>query len=323
MAATSDDVARAAGVSRATVSQILNGKGSRFAARTRDRVSRVAEELGYAPSIAGRTLANGSSDIVIALVPQARLLHDLHRLYELATHELAVRGLTLMLRVTSADPRELERVLDTVRPRAVVSFVALSAREHDQLAARGVLSLDPSTAGGWLEPDHELGRFQAETLADRGYRRLAYALLDDARQDVFGSARRRGLDDVAGARGLPRLETLRLGIDRGEASACLRSLPETHVGIACYDDEVATALLSAAADVGRRVPDDLGIIGMGDTPLGALTTPALSTVRVDVEMAAHLSVAHILRGLGLEDMDDPGALPRITLVDRGTLRPPR
>jgi DNA-binding LacI/PurR family transcriptional regulator len=214
-------------------------------------------------------------------------------------------------------------VLDTVRPRAVVSFVALSAREHDQLAARGVLSLDPSTAGGWLEPDHELGRFQAETLADRGYRRLAYALLDDARQDVFGSARRRGLDDVAGARGLPRLETLRLGIDRGEASACLRSLPETHVGIACYDDEVATALLSAAADVGRRVPDDLGIIGMGDTPLGALTTPALSTVRVDVEMAAHLSVAHILRGLGLEDMDDPGALPRITLVDRGTLRPPR
>ena len=69
MTVTSADVARHAGVSRSTVSQILNGHERRFPARTRDRVQAAASELGYQPSAAGRALVRGASDIVVALIP--------------------------------------------------------------------------------------------------------------------------------------------------------------------------------------------------------------------------------------------------------------
>ena len=69
MTVTSADVARHAGLSRATVSQVLNGHAHRFADETAERVLRAAKELGYEPSAAGRMLRTGSSDFVIALVP--------------------------------------------------------------------------------------------------------------------------------------------------------------------------------------------------------------------------------------------------------------
>jgi len=70
---TSADVARQAGVSRGAVSQILNGHHARFSASTRARVEKVALDLGYTPSFAGRTLARGRSDgRTVLLVPEVK-----------------------------------------------------------------------------------------------------------------------------------------------------------------------------------------------------------------------------------------------------------
>ena len=101
MIATSEDVAKRAGVSRATVSQILNGRGQRFASATRERVTQAAAELEYLPSSAGRTLALGSSDIVIAVIPNTTFGGNLQDIFEAATEELGARGLTLLLHLST------------------------------------------------------------------------------------------------------------------------------------------------------------------------------------------------------------------------------
>jgi len=320
MVATSEDVARAAGVSRSAVSQILNGRGQRFATTTRERVEQLARELGYEPSIAGRTLANGASDIVIALIPHTTFSANFQYLYEHTTQELAARGLTLMLRMSPPDSDSLGRLLAAVRPRAVISFTSFSPSELALLDARGVVAVDPGAVPGSDGPNRFIGNMQATHLVDRGYRRLAFAHLHDARQDVFGTEREEGVREVARERGLAEPASLRLDIDREQALAALDSLGPGEYGIVCYNDEVATALLAAAAIRGRAVPEELGVVGMDDIPLAPLTHPPLTTVRVDLASAAHSAVASVIRGLGLEPAAAGFEQPSITLVERESVR---
>ena len=89
MTVTSDDVARAAGVSRPAVSQILNGRG-RFAPETIRRVEEMAAAMNYRPSAAARTLATGTSDLVVALVPNTTFGTNLQDVIDVLTAEQVV-----------------------------------------------------------------------------------------------------------------------------------------------------------------------------------------------------------------------------------------
>src|SRR6478609_291191 len=140
MSATSADVARRAGLSRSTVTQVLNGQSHRFAAETAQRVLRAAEELGYEPSAAGRMLRTGSSDFVIALVPNTTFGGNLQDIFDTVTDLLAQRGLTLVLRLSTQSPASLDRILAGMRPRAVLSLQPFTDREKSILAERGVPS---------------------------------------------------------------------------------------------------------------------------------------------------------------------------------------
>src|SRR3712207_4719518 len=86
---SSPEVAARAGVSRSTVSQILNGHEDRFAPDTVDKVLSAARGLGYRPSLAGRTLARGTSDIVLTLVPGITIGPRLRELIDVITEDLA------------------------------------------------------------------------------------------------------------------------------------------------------------------------------------------------------------------------------------------
>ena len=99
----SADVAAKAGVSRSTVSQILNGHGHRFKPDMVDLVQKVARDLGYRPSLAGRALARGTSDVVITLLPNISLGPRLRELIDRVTDELAGAGKTNLIRLSSGE----------------------------------------------------------------------------------------------------------------------------------------------------------------------------------------------------------------------------
>lgn len=306
-------------MSRATVSQILNGRGQRFASETRERVARAAADLGYQPSAAGRTLAKGSSDIVIAVIPYTTFGGNLQDIFQKATEELASRGLTLLLHLATETTAPLDRVVTGMKPRAVISLTPLSREELDLLKSRGVLAFDPeSSSTGRTDPNVEIGALQARYLVDRGYTRLVFAHLQDARLDPFGAGREEGVRRVCMEHGLPEPTIVRVGIDPDDALTAIDSLALPGVGIVCYNDDVATVLLSAATIRGWRVPADVGFIGMDHTPLSAATIPPLSTVGYDQRAAAYNLITAALRGLGEPTDDRELQDVKFALVPRGT-----
>lgn len=318
MIATSEDVARLAGVSRATVSQILNGRGERFASKTRERVAQAAAELEYQPSAAARTLATGSSDIVIAVIPNTTFGGNLQDIFQAATEELATRGLTLLLHLSTDTTAPLDRVITGMKPRAVISLTPFSPAERDLLTSRGVKAFDPVSSKLRSDPNIDIGALQARYLIERGYTRLAFAHLQDARQDPFGESREEGVRRICAEHRLPEPTVISLDIDLTKALEAIDHLDLPGIGVVCYNDDVATTLLSAARIRDWGIPADIGFIGMDHTPLSAVTLPPLSTVGYDLRAAAYNLITAALHGIG-ESVDDRGHMDvNFALVPRGT-----
>ena len=311
-------MAKLAGVSRATVSQILNGRGQRFASTTRERVAQAAAELEYQPSAAGRTLAKGSSDIVIAVIPNTTFGGNLQDIFQAATEELATRGLTLLLHLATDSIAPLDRVIAGMKPRAVISLTPFSASERELLESRGVKAFDPATAGPPRDVNAEIGAVQARHLIARGYARLAFAHLHDARQDPFGQGREVGVRAECAANGLPEPAIVRLNINLDDALAAIDALALPGVGVACYNDDVATALLSAATTRGWAVPGEIGFVGMDHTPLSGVTIPPLTTIGYDLSAVAYNLITAALSGIGEPVSDREHADAKFELFQRGT-----
>jgi DNA-binding LacI/PurR family transcriptional regulator len=318
MSATSADVARLAGVSRATVSQVLNGHSDRFAVDTAEKVKAAAKELEYQPSAAGRALRRGSSDVVIALLPHTTFGSNLQDLFEQMSHDLAAHGFTLVLRISSPSTSELDRVVTGMKPAAVFSLAPFTPDERAVLDRRQVLAIDPPSVSQ-IDHNRAIGELQAEALIERGHTRLAYAHMQDAREDPFGFAREEGMRAVALAHELPDIAVVRVDIDLASALAALDALDTTPVAIACYNDDVAMALLSAAHTRNLVVPADVALIGMDHTPLSRIAVPALTTIEYDLNAAARYATVGLLRSLGAGVPTVSASPVELSIIPGGTI----
>jgi DNA-binding LacI/PurR family transcriptional regulator len=278
---TSADVAREAGVSRAAVSQILNGRGQRFSVATRERVEQVARSLAYQPSAAGRMLVSGTSDLVVAVVPNTTFGAHLQDIVDVLTRELATAGLTLVLRFSTSGDESFDRLIAGMRPAAVLPLGPLSDEEREVLAARRVPVAMGSPPKGSREAGHGVvGALQADHLVERGYRRLGYAQLKDARDDPYGRGRLRGFRDRCLDLGCTDPAVMALGVDVDDALGQLERIGRG-IAVAAYNDDVALTLLAAARRLGWEVPEDLAVIGMDDLPLARIFSPRPTTIGYD------------------------------------------
>ncbi|MFP7761683.1 LacI family DNA-binding transcriptional regulator [Marisediminicola sp. LYQ134] len=313
----SQDVADRAGVSRSTVSQILNGHEELFTEETRARVADAVAELGYHPSAAGRTLARGSSDLVIVLVPNTTFGGNLQDIYGALTSALAERGLTLLLRLSEDSVESLARLATGLKPRAVLTLTGMPEGQKSALKKRGVEVIQPDARSG-ADVNAQIGAIQARHLIDKGYRKLAYAHLQDERTDPFGTPRELEFADECRRRGVPDPRVLHLGVTPESAAAALDDLGERGFAVACYNDDVATALLYAATQRGWSVPEDLALIGMDNTPLSRLTIPPLTTVGYDASEVLAASLRSLLRGLDKSDDAPIDVDVRVEIVERAS-----
>lgn len=290
----SADVAAKAGVSRSTVSQILNGHGHRFKPDMVNHVQKVARDLGYRPSLAGRALARGTSDVVITLLPNISLGPRLRELIDRVTEELAERGKTNLIRLSSGDA-EIDDAVLALRPAGLWSPAPLSPDQHARLDELGVMVVDQPRELQW-KIDHEVGAIQAQHLIERGYPAIAVALPEDLREQPFALAREQGALDAARQAGAQTLPTLRLTLERDSSASTAGMLPDCELGVAAYNDDAAMAILAAARHARRDVPRDIGIIGVDNTSVSGVTEPSLTTIDFDVRFSAHEIVRALLHG---------------------------
>jgi DNA-binding LacI/PurR family transcriptional regulator len=312
---TSTDVARAAGVSRTTVSLVLNNKpGFAIGEQTRDRILAAADRLGYRPHASARRLAAGRSDLVLLSLPDLPIGANVARFAEQFTAALAEAGLTVVAHLAGIPGRSLPDVCAEIDAAAVVSLTPVGHETEAALRQAGAqVVLMPADAMDAVQV--RIGRLQARHLIERGHRRIGYA---DAGHPVprhMAEARLHGAALACAEAGLepPVQLTVDLDVDAAKtAVACWAG--QSITGVCAYNDETALAVLAGAREAGLEVPAQLAVVGCDDIPAARLAAPPLSTVVFDLEAAGRQAARSVLSSLNgqPEQHDDSASEPSVT-----------
>lgn len=292
------DVARNAGVSTMTVSNVVNGRSQRVSESTKRRVLAVIAELGYQVNLTARNLRRGRTGAVGLAVP-AFFPGYYAQLAQRLAERFGEHGMRLVVERTSGS--RVEELDALTAPRLsgydgfVLSVVAGEAADLDRF------SLDTPVVliGERAVParfDHDLmdnvggARIATELLLGTGARRIASC--EFAIQDGYGAVR-----DL---------------IDRGVAFDAVFALT----------DSAATGALSALAGAGRRVPDDVQVVGFDNLDDSGFTVPGLTTVE-----PGNAEMADAICALLMERIEGPPVdgtarvvMPRPRIVHRGSTR---
>ncbi|MFE9633466.1 LacI family DNA-binding transcriptional regulator [Streptomyces sp. NPDC006463] len=299
---TSADVARRAGVSRATVSYVLNNaEAVRISEPTRRKVREAAEELGYVPHAAARSLRAGHTRIV--LLPISHV--PIGPLYSTFLNELqwALRRLdytVVQYGSLGLGGDEAVRAWAELRPVAVISLgeITLSARNVATLkraGARAVITMGPVGVPGahaLVMNQEEVGARAAAHLVARGRRRIGVIVPEEDGLELFSAPRLAGARSVTGAGADAGVQVEALPMAYSEESAAALAARWRGLGldaVFAYNDEYAMLLMRAFQDEGLRIPEDVAVIGADDLLIGRLLRPRLSTVQIEMPTGDHLA----------------------------------
>jgi DNA-binding LacI/PurR family transcriptional regulator len=326
---TMRDVAIAAGVSPKTVSNVVNDY-IHVRPETRALVRRYVEELGYRPQAVGRQLRRGRTGAIALAVPgiASPYFADLAGLLVSAARE---RGLTVVVEQTDGDIEREREVAAGFPVRFADALIfsplamppsELEAHRHDTpmvlLGEHGAAAAVDHVAIASVD----IG-FEATThLAASGRRRIA--LIGHKRNRRKSVMEQRVLGYTRGLRaaGLPVDRTLIRTVpewDRQPGADAVDAMLAEHPDVDAVfaaNDALAIGALSALHRHGRRVPDDVAVVGIDDVPESRFTTPALTTVAIDRAFVVESALEMVTSLLA-----DPGLSPRsVTTPHRLVLR---
>ncbi|MGU9962620.1 MAG: LacI family DNA-binding transcriptional regulator [Candidatus Halichondribacter symbioticus] len=291
---TMRDVAKAAGLSRMTVSRALK-KDSPIAKETRDHVLKIVREMNYLPDHMAGSLSTKRSGFVAAILPSLNNLHFAQTVQGL-TQELEKHGLQILLAHTDYSPDREEQVVETIlcrRPEAIVlSYDGHTDRTRALLSAASIPVIEI-----WEQPkqplnytigfsNHDAAYDMTKALIEKGYKRIVF--LGEKNDDwTRGAARRRGFIDAMSAAGLPTNRIVQhgippLSIEAGAQAApmILQRFPDVDC-IFCVSDLPAFGLINGLSHLGKSVPSDISLVGFGNFEVSRFATPSISTVFVD------------------------------------------
>lgn len=319
--ATIYDIAREAGVSHQSVSRFMRGIDQRSG--TRAKIERALESLEYKPNLTARSLVTGRS----------------HRLGAL-THEINQVGPSQVLQGASAAAREAGYLLDIVAldmgntdeiaqalevllQHDLAGIVALASTDQMR-AAIAQFTLDVPVLLFAEEEEPEDARATSslngiplvmQHLVNLGHRRVGH--ISGPMTWSAARNRRRAYEDAVQTYGLESV-----GIIQGDWSAAsghraARELlaGQTPTALIAANDQMALGAMLALQEAGLKVPTDVSVTGLDDTPEAAFYTPPLTTVRVDFRSEGRRAVNSLLAQAGADESIEVSASP-LALVER-------
>ncbi len=310
--ATSADVARESGVSRATVSYVLNdAPNKQISAATRTLVLETARRLGHVPNPQARALKTGSSNIVVCLVPALTLGFVFDRALDGLTQALAERGYVLLVhRVSgSLDSRDVRDIWRYLTPKLILTLANVPPAETSAVSATAPA---PVVSDYGAIEHRRIGRMQARYLIERGHSTLGFVRPTEPTIRRYATERLTGVRDECKSAGLSR-PVVKDVDDRLETyTAAATSLMREGVsGVCAHNDDVALMLLAALEQAGFSAPGDLAVIGSDDVPLAQRE---LTTIALDVDSYATTIIGRVLAHLGSEEQrPDAGDMLRLVI----------
>jgi DNA-binding LacI/PurR family transcriptional regulator len=332
---TIQDVARAVGVGRQTVSNVLNGSG-RVGEATRARVLEAVAALGYQPHHGARSLRSRRTRQLAYVMPRMQLLpgnYIMQQFLQALAAAGARRGHSMVVVVPDGDPRDEMRRL--IASRTVDAFLLSELQPDDPrvvlLAQTGMPfacfgRTDPGLPQHWVDIDNHAAISEAvEHVLARGFGQVAFVGYrtanhwDHERVAGFRAALARHggpgdqadvllVDeaDEAGAR--RKIRSLLTGAQRGGARPAGR--PDA---IVTGSDRLAAVTYGVAAELRLRIGRDLGVTGFDGSVAAGLLYPRLTGVTIPVEDIARRVIARALRQLDHGPDDSPGEVVPATL----------
>lgn len=294
------DVARAAGVSKSSVSRFLDERMPKSDSDTARRVREIAEQLGYMRDVSASSLRRGKTSMIGVIVPR---LTDtvMAMLYEELAHAAARAGQFTIVATTEDEPGADREAAEVLLRRGVNGLILSTSRDYetltDDLCTRGVpfvlalrtdgkcrSSIGDDCLGGYLATRHliDLGHRRIGLIAGPGYASSARGRVEGYHKAMTEA----GLDVDPG---WVRASTF--GIESGAVAAReLMALEQRPTAIFSVNDNTAIGALSALTQMGLSVPQDISLVGYNDIPIVSHLPTPLTSVKVPFDQIARAAL---------------------------------
>ncbi|MBV7518214.1 LacI family DNA-binding transcriptional regulator [Ensifer sp. ENS12] len=300
-------IARTLGVSAATVSNALSGKG-RVSAEMVDKIRATAAELGYVPSQAGRALRTGRTGVLGLVLPDIAnpLFPQIAQAIELAA---STSGYGVLIADSRGDVSTQTKAIERLIDRDVDGLVIVP-RRGTRIADVGcpVAVIDtPSTPGNTVAADHWGGGRQiGEHLKGLGHRRVL--IIGNNPASNVQNDRAGGIRSVFGEgyhTDTLWIEPLEKVAGKGCPLGLAEKVAEGYTAFACISDLHALRALTELQRAGINVPEKASVTGFDDLIWAPVITPALTTARMDMTEIAAIAVAALVKAISERDPSDP------------------
>jgi DNA-binding LacI/PurR family transcriptional regulator len=324
------DVARLAGVSQQTVSRVVNNSDN-VAPELQERVERAIAHLRYRRNPAARALATSRSmSIGIVSFGLAQYGPSV-ALTGIADEARRAGYATSLVSLADVDRATMREALDHLEADSVDGIVVLAPIDAAMSAMESLESGSPLVA---FHPGREEAHDRIVTDEAGGARAATEHLISLGHATVHHvsgppgwlgtTARVRGWSEVLAERGLVARPPVAgdWTTPSGYAAGCALAGDDRVTAVFVANDQMALGVIKGLVDSGRRVPDDVSVVGFDDIPESGYFRPGLSTVRFDFAEVGRLAAARIFQ---LIEGDAPQPIPRIgfELVHRESARAPR
>ena len=308
------DIAEHCGVSRATVGHILSGKNRyKFKKETEELVRRTAAELNYRPNAYASTLRTRENRIILCIAGDVCRHSDMEHLKRLE-YELGKRNYNLLVQflVDLPDAMKLEFIRNVINFPAGIAIWSLGFKEEKSMEEfRKIFSNAPPTLSMteelpgtgidyikilWGKPSVPM---VVEHFRKKGFRRIGCCFNDENDFSEIFSAAAAAANMVGRAYAVPG-DCHSFFRNGKEIAAMILEEKELPEALYCTSDEMAFSLIDTLSKKGVRVPEDIYILGGGDSEFSRHYTPPLPVLVHDIETlctaAAENLISRITRG---------------------------
>ena len=318
MSLTLDDIARISGVSRSTVSRVINADPN-VKEVTRKKVQEVIQNLNFQPNMAARGLAAGSTKVIGLVIPVgvSSIFSDPYFSLVIQGVSSACNQLGYSIMLWLAEPQYERKTISQITHNGLIDgVIVLAMLLDDPLIDNLAESNQPFVTIGrhptnekisYVDAENRSGAYQGVSYTIRtGHHRVA--LIGGPRNTISGQDRYQGYLDALQEFGLPFVPELVTESDFSDAGgyqAMKRLLPMHPDAVFAASDMMALAAIRAIQEAGLNVPDDIAVVGFDDIPPASTSKPALTTVRQPVVQTGKI-VAEML----IEMIEHPNLAPQ-------------